>query len=502
MDKTGTHNQEKNPEDSVLALKGILARAARKYDAKDPAMDDRAFLEKYLKEELPDYSEEDCKKEAAELMDGIARTQKNFDSINEHCARGGRKETWVQQHILHAGAGVGEAQFNEYLSGIDEALEKSNLAMLETISNQQGGINQNPQLDGFMAETYHQNTFNNQAALQNSSVRAHVHVPDGRAYGKNSVDISINSDSGRVLQNYQAKYGKTAEATAHMVKKGDYRNQRILVPDGQETAVSQEMKTKTVTNRLEYDGISSKPLSKKQAKRMQEQVQADGRLKKYTMGNSFSNRELALHVGKQAAVAGLGAAAISSGLDLAYQWAQGEDVDSSEVIKAGITGGATAGAATAITGGLKVAAARGVLPKVFTGMTNSGLGAVAFASLEITKSFYKVGTGQMSLTQALETASRGTCAAVAGMAGSELASGLVLGLTAATGPLAAVIGLTAGVLGGLAGSKVGTVIHKAAVSVGKVAVSAVKTACKAVYKVGKTIAHGVKSVVSFVASLF
>ena len=64
--------------------------------------------------------------------------------------------------------------------------------MINVVTTQAGTINQNPNLDGFIAEQELVNTFNANASLENSNFRARVLQPDaGQTYGKNSVDIAV-----------------------------------------------------------------------------------------------------------------------------------------------------------------------------------------------------------------------------------------------------------------------------------------------------------------------
>ena len=170
--------------------------------------------------------------------------------------------------------------------------------MLETISTQSGAVNRISNLDGFIAEQHHADTFNLDAAAKGSPLRAEVLGSQGR----NSVDIVIRDGDGHIVRRYQSKYGQDAEATQHLFEKGDYRGQRKLVPSDQEGDIPQS------TDHIEADGVRSKPLTKDEAKRLQEKAQQEQEIRQYEW-NDVNRIEIAKSIGKQALVG----AALTSG---------------------------------------------------------------------------------------------------------------------------------------------------------------------------------------------
>ena len=78
-----------------------------------------------------------------------------------------------------------------------------------------GSINQNLNLDGFIFEQHHANTFNMDAVLKGSKYRAEAVQPNpGEVYKKNSVDIVIKDIvSGKQVKRYQAKLCRDSKAT-------------------------------------------------------------------------------------------------------------------------------------------------------------------------------------------------------------------------------------------------------------------------------------------------
>ncbi len=81
-------------------------------------------------------------------------------------------------------------------------------------------MNQQLNLDGFIAEQHHVDTFNLDAVAKGSEYSAEVLQPKPyQTYGKNSVDIVIKDGEGKIVRRYQAKYGADADATDTMLKK-------------------------------------------------------------------------------------------------------------------------------------------------------------------------------------------------------------------------------------------------------------------------------------------
>ena len=70
--------------------------------------------------------------------------------------------------------------------------------MLGTVSTRSGAVNRIPNLDGFIAEQHHADTFNLDAAAKGSPLRAEVLGNQG----KNSVDIVIKDGRGHIVRRY------------------------------------------------------------------------------------------------------------------------------------------------------------------------------------------------------------------------------------------------------------------------------------------------------------
>ena len=156
-----------------------------------------------------------------------------------------------------------------------------------------GSVNQNPSLDGFIAEQYHAQTFNLNAEAVGSPYRAKVLEPNGTVYTKNSVDVVILDGNGKIVRRYQSKYCKDAKATQAAFEKGNYRGQRKLAPEGQ----AENLSAKADVVIKAPDGTTSNALSKEQAKRLQDEAQS--RKWNELNWNEYKVKDLTIGIGKQ-----------------------------------------------------------------------------------------------------------------------------------------------------------------------------------------------------------
>ncbi len=150
---------------------------------------------------------------------------------------------------------------------LDIAIEQANKNFIETFNKyykNSGGIH------GNLAEIWHAETFNIDATLKGSHYRAKV-LHDNSL---NSADIGIfdNYGRGNMVDKYQCKYSYDASMTISDTKGHDYSDQHLLVPSDQyekiKRSVPQDLKVKSIKNRIEKDGVSSQPLSRKEADRL------------------------------------------------------------------------------------------------------------------------------------------------------------------------------------------------------------------------------------------
>ena len=352
--------------------------------------------------------------------------------------------------------------------------------MINVVTTQAGTINQNPNLDGFIAEQELVNTFNANAALENSNFRSRVLQPEaGQTYGKNSVDIAVDDKfwGQKNIQRHQVKFGKDANATASMVNDKNYNNQRILVPKNQTDVVKSKLsKQKTVSDQIKTDdGVSSDALSKRQAKTLQNRAQ-DGKSLKKKDWSYYNNKQLITNIGKQTMLAGVTGAALGASVQVVGDLLSGKDVKSDKVIETALVTGADSGAKAATTG-------KGMLP-IAKNTSAASLGLAGAIIIENAKVLYKLGNGDITPIEAVDGMGEATTIGVASHIG--FLSGAELGAT--LGSIAPGIGnVIGGIVGAIAGSVVGKAVYNGAKRIAKCALSTAKS-------IGSAICSGVKTV--------
>ena len=402
-----------------------------------------------------------------------------------HLDKGKSRESWLAKKIEQNANQAGVVNVGNYAQRIDNALGTANQNNWNVITRNDGAISQARNLDGFIAEHHHANTFNVDAASKGSSYRAKVLEPAaGETYGKNSMDIGIYDSDGKLVRRYQAKYGADADKTTELFERGDYRGQRKLVPEGHADANSTEV--------IEIDGVSSKPLSKEAAKELQEKAQREAEAKQYDW-NDASRIDIAKNIGKQAVVAAAMTAGFQGARILGRRvWNsitgkanQSANEDLKEFFDSSISSATNVGVQVAVSGGLVVAAKSGWIG-VLKNTPAGQIANIAYVATENAKCLYKFAKGEMSATETLDAMGSTNASAIGGLYGAM--QGAAYGL--AFGGVGAFVGA---VVGGLAGSSVGEAIYQGSKAIVKTAVSVVKSAYSSVKSVAKSAWNTVKS---------
>lgn len=449
-------------------------------------------VEEWLPIELHINLPEKTDKEIADISNEIITTLKVCDekrvSLKGAIKNGRSKEAWFATEVKKATSQMSTQDAAKYLHNLDIALNDANSALYDTIVTQSGIINRNPQLDGFIAEQYHAQTFNLNAEATGSPYRAKVLQPDGQGYGKNSVDIVIVDKSGKVVRRYQSKYCKDAESTLEAFNKGDYRGQRKLVPDGQEVDI------KNSSNVIEApDGTKSNPLSKQSSKDLQSEAQS-GNWNDLNW-NEYKAKDLAIGVGKQAGQAALMGAAIGAGFNVAQKVWQGEAIDGEEVIESALVSGADFGVKAAAAGALKVGAEKGVLKIIPKGTPAGTLANIAYVAVENVKVIGKMATGELTFKEGIDKMEQVTVSTVAGIASSAKGTAVGAAVGSVFGPMGTVVGgFVGGTIGYMAGSKVGETVVKGVQKVRQVAKEVVKSVGSSIKSGVSNFCSGVKNV--------
>ena len=486
-------------EEVAQNLKPIMKRFMDSYSLKDEKQSDEEWLIIRFHEELPDKSEEEISQMTREVLSEIKMFDENLSDLNNARSNGISNEEWVCNKMEDAAVGVSVVEYGNYLANIDNVLGQNNQQLMNVVTTMDGNVSMNSNLDGFIAEQLHVNSFNANAALENQSYRAEVLSPKaGQPYGKNSMDIRIR-DGNKTLHQYQAKFGKDSHATTEMLKHGNYNNQRYLVPKGQAETVQEKFPGKSVSDHIGgTDKVStkSKPISKEQVKNAQNRVQEKGK----PVGqdwNSFTNRKLAINIGKQAAVAGIGGAALGAGFHVAAKVFKGEDIKASEVVETAIVSGTDTGIKAACAGALKVGVEKGLVPMLAKGTSIGVITSIACIGVENAKVLFKLATGEITGLEAVDLMGRTTVSTTAGILGAmggEMALG-ALGFVI-TGPVGLLGGIVAGTVGYLAGSNIGNLVYDGAKKVASVAKSCASSIWSGVKTVGSGIGSAVGSAVS------
>lgn len=447
---------------------------------------DNISVEKWLpielQKQLPECSTPEIEEISADIINSLKITEDMKKSQQEAISIGRSKESWLAEKLTEAASHVAADEGANYLRDLDKTLEKVNEDNYRTIMTKAGNINQNPHLDGLLAEQHHADTFNMNSAAKGGKNRAEVL----RSTEKNSADVVIKDPNGNIIAKYQMKYGETAQKTIEMIKKGNYEGQVLVVPSDQVDAVKKAFPNNTVTDKIGDGKTSSNPLSKEQAKEQQKQIQSGNFLDKDWSG--YSTKDIALGIGKQATAAGLQGAAIGAGMHIASKLLNGEEIEGEEVVKDALTSGADFGVKTAIAGALKTASEKEILTVIPKGTPAGTFVNIAFVAVENAKVFAKVATGEMNVPEGLNAAAETTGACVAGLAASAKGAALGASIGAVLGPIgSAVGGLVGSTVGYMAGSKIGKAIVNGAKKIGEAVIETVKEVGRTFKEVGRTV---------------
>ena len=483
-------------EEECKQMKPILSDFMKGYSLnKDKPVQE--WLSQKLQEYLPERNPDEIKKITSEIVITIELDEKNRTSLEKAISEGRSKESWFVSETKKVASAMSSQEASEYLTNLDNALKTANESLYGTITTQAGVVNQNPRLDGFIAEQYHAQTFNMNAEATGSHYRAKVLEPEGNSYAKNSVDIVIVDGEGNIVRKYQSKYCKDAKATEKAFEHGDYRGQRKVVPDGQETEIS----TKATSVIEAPDGTTSNPLTKSRAEQMRDEAQS-GRWNDLNW-SEYAIKDIAIGIGKQACYAALQGAAIGVGFDVAQKLWNGEEIEADEVIETAIVSGADFGVKAAVAGALKVGVEKEIITVIPKGTPASTFANIAFVAIEDVKVIGKMMSGELTAKEGIEKIEQTTVATVAGLA--TMGKGAAIGATvgAIFGPVGVAIGgFVGGTVGYMAGSKIGETVVKGAQKLRDGAVKVVKTLGIGVKNVVSGGANGIKSVASGIAAVF
>ena len=485
-------------ESEALSVKKMFKKYLKTYKEKDSNMTDKEWLEQLFRSELPELSEEEIIQKSEDLVTAIQSFDDNLKSCNEASKKGISKERWLADKIQEASVGMEINEYGKTLQQLDDVIYVKNAELAEALSrNADGHIMMSPNLDGNIAENMIAKTTELTASLQGKNISVSVL----ESHTANSVDVrAINHDTGQ-YQNYQLKFGKDAKATINLLERGNYNNQRIIVPSEQLEEVQAYFKekgsSKTISDHIDAWGTKGKSFTKKDMKLLQEKAQREGIVPKLDYSH-YQTKDLAMSIGKNAGVMAFQTAAVTTGLNVATKIFKGEEVDPDEVVEIAIKTGVDTSIKTVTAGTLEVAIRKGII-KFIPKATPAGVIAnIACVGIENVKILAKIASGELSVTKGIDQMGRATTSMVGGLWG--MTKGAAIGATLAAcvpvigAPLAVVTGFVGGMVGYFGGSKLGDAVYSAGKKVAGAAKTVAKVAWNGIKSVGRTIGNGVKSI--------
>ncbi|MFV8829188.1 hypothetical protein [Alkalihalobacterium sp. APHAB7] len=438
-------------EDEAFELVQLQDQLLESYDAYEDKDNIQDWLTRNLQKQLPTTSHEEHLETAEEIITTIQTNETNKNSLEEAVSKGKTQESWFASKLKEATSHLTTKEAMTYFQQLDEAIHSANDSMQTILLTKDGIFNRNLNLDGFIAEQHHVNSFNLNAVAKQSPYRAEVLLPkDGQGYGRNSVDIVIRDETGKIVKRYQSKYGADGKSTNQLFDKGDYRGQGKLVPEGQSGDVKG-----SVENIQSPDGkINSEPLSKSNAKKLQEEAQS-GKWNE-TNWNEYKMKDLATGMGKRVGFAALQGAAIGTGTYLIEKMIKKQKINTKEVATVALQSGRDFGVKAAVASALIIAVKKGKIKPFPQNTPVSVLTDIAYLGVENTKIAIRVGKGDISIIEGLKEMEKVTVSTACGimLSTSWGLKGAALG--SVLGPIGSSIGFfIGGSLGYMAGSEIG-----------------------------------------------
>ena len=449
------------------ALKPLQKQFVESYIASRDTADVREWLRQEMAHSLPEYDSADTERMADEIIDTLQLQEEKRDSLRRATQNGRSREGWFSSELKRAASQMTTQQSVQYLQTLDQTVKQANQALTDTIHTQTGAVSNNPSLDGFIAEQKHAQSFNMNAIAKGSPYRAKVLEPTGHGYAKNSVDVVIVDGNDTVVRRYQSKYCKDTGATAKAFADGDYRGQQKLIPEEQ----AADFPKKATTVLEAPDGTTSEPLSKAQAKQLQQEAQS-GRWSESDW-NDYRFKDVAMGIGKETGASALFGVAVGAGTSIIRQAWNEEEIDGGQVVEDALTAGADFGVKAAMTGAVKVAAEKGIISAIPKGTPAGTIANIVHVGVENIKIAGKMATGELTLREGIDQLEQTTVSTIAGIAGGAKGATLGAEIGMVCGPVDAAVG---GLIGGAVGY-----IGSSALAQGAV---------KVVQKVRDTVADG------------
>lgn len=489
-------------ESEVKNFVPILKDFIGEYKKHKDESDKRIWLFETMKRHLPEYGDEELRDWVDEVVETVDIQNAKRDELKQAKANGQSRDVWLNNEVQYA---VDNGKVSNIAVGgsapitqsvfvqIDTALSDANEKLLGTLLTNNGVVSQNPNLNGYIAEQYHAQTFNMNAVAKGSTYRAEVVEPDG-VYTKNGVDVVIKDAEGNVVDRYQFKYGKDANATKQMYEAGDYSDQKLGVPAEQKAEL--EARGLECSDVIEApDGTKSDTLTQEQSKDLQEKAQNESLENPKFDYNVIDNVQLIKIIGRQVGATTLLGATFRAGIYIVEKALKGEKIDTDELIEETLKTGFEAGLKSAIACSLKVAIEKGIIFKALKGTPIGIITTIVCCAVENIKTILKLARGEITLGEAIEemadTVASTICGTILAVKGATL--GAALGTI--FGPVGTLVGgLVGGIVGYMSGSKIGTMIVSGIKKVGEYAGKVLSKTFDVAKNVVTTFTNGVKSV--------
>ena len=217
--------------DRILSEEGAngVSKIQREFLDSYAASKDTMPIEEWLPQELHkqflEKTDEEIREMSSEIISSLRIAEEMKASQQKAIAAGRSKDSWFASTVLKSTSQMSAQESARYLQSLDDAVKNANAAMHKTITTKGSGYvtpSMNPNLDGFIAEQHHVNSFNMNAAAKGSGLRAEVQpLKPGETYTKNGFDVIIKDAAGKRIHQYQMKYGATAEDTIRMINSGN-----------------------------------------------------------------------------------------------------------------------------------------------------------------------------------------------------------------------------------------------------------------------------------------
>ena len=287
-----------------------------------------------------------------------------------------------------------------------------------------------------------------------------------------------------------------------------YKFQSKLVPTDQTGDIANSV------DKIKFNNVESKGITKAEIKDIQKNLQSGNKTGDIlNFKKDVNTISISKQIGKQAMLNGTMGVGIGMAANIGVNLITGKEVEAEEVIEVGIKTGASMGMATAVAGGIRVAVEKKVIPTVFSRMlTNNTIGAIAAASMDIIGTAFKLGSGEISLGQAVKDVGSSISAGYGAIISSGIgfSGGMALATTIGLGTIGTVgiiltggLALAAGAVCGVVGSNIAL---KIANGLGKITEKVVDKAVdivkSGVNKVKNTVSSAWSGVKSFIRKLF